>query len=437
MLGDYNVSATVAEQLLTGGTPAKDEAAEDQRPASMAARQTENDQRFAFVHKHIGDFVATMLMLVPDKAKVPRAVADALGFLLVAAPAAAAADEPGARVRDLSTAVTYDVPLMPFVVAIGQRLVANAGFEGLDTPASAQGKPQKRHVEVVESHIIVRGVPARDFVFLPRTESCASAYIASCKGCTIIVLSPVNYAHCLNCTDCTIILGPALGVLTLELCERTRVVGLCTRLRIVNCVDVKVNVWTGNRPVIKGDSRGVVAGPLSGRYPQVVSDIARIADPAQVIHGPEQRWRLPILVDAGGAEDFGDELEEKNVVFSVQSPEDFLFEPALGTDGIIAPPLPNEFASRLETRKRVVEETARLVQSTIAAAATSRPGGSAAARQDLHGVILVAFRDYLADINQMDAILDILKPVDDLASGWNSTAASAAATASAKGADVS
>jgi len=128
-LSDYDVKASSAVDH-----QGKEEAEEARHSSLMVGRQNENAHRLSFVQRHLGEFISTMLLLVPDKVNVSQSVVDALGFLL------GAADSTGRRVGQLSQVVEFGMPSKEFVSLLASRLIESRGHAGWDAPLTSSPK---------------------------------------------------------------------------------------------------------------------------------------------------------------------------------------------------------------------------------------------------------------------------------------------------------
>jgi len=385
----------------------------DPRQLILESRKQEWTHRLAFCKRRIGDIVAILTQLVSGRPQtdqpVPRQVVDALGFLI------AGTLKNGERASRLSVALEplvgksvqdVGVYLTEHIVADETRNPQWSSFDvaGPVPSTSSLSPPQKGNPTMV------RGASHNEFIVVPpkpthsrQRDFTSATIIAASHGATIVCLTPSTYAHVIGCSDCTIFLGPVCGILTIEHSEKIRIVGSCFRVRLVNCVDVKMNLWSGTRPILLGDCRGVVAGPMSARYPLVSKHCESVCPPDLVISSAFQPWRHPILTDAGGVDE--DELEPS--VFAIQSVDDFALEPvgaALAAhewsdrppEDLAAPPLPAEYATKLAERAKVVQKCMGMMQEAVKSAPS--------VKADAQGAVQAAFRDWLVASGNMDQI---------------------------------
>lgn len=78
----------------------------------------------------------------------------------------------------------------------------------------------------------------------------------------------------MGCTDCTIVVGVAGAVISVEACERVRLACCCGRLRVSNCVDSVFFLYTPQPPLLCGDTRGLRFAPFNSAYPLLLRHLA-------------------------------------------------------------------------------------------------------------------------------------------------------------------
>lgn len=104
----------------------------------------------------------------------------------------------------------------------------------------------------------------------PDTSSTVSkddVVLSACRDMSIYICRPVRHVKIMDCINCIIMTAPAVGVVSLDRCERVKLSCVCDLLRMSNCLDSLVNVYTPRSPVLMGDNRGIQLGPFNSAYP--------------------------------------------------------------------------------------------------------------------------------------------------------------------------
>ncbi|KAK4538595.1 hypothetical protein CDCA_CDCA19G4620 [Cyanidium caldarium] len=163
-----------------------------------------------------------------------------------------------------------------------------------DTPRNRSTRPQPlRWSAGVHLHPGIRPLHL-DLVALTRstvvqTRLPAQLHSVDVRGCqdSQVYLAP-DGGVCLRqvtvaaCAQCLVWIG-ACESLTVSGCERVVLVGAAARsLRIVNCFDCTLYVFSSRRPCVFGDNRSVQLAPTGHRYPGLTAALRRLrADPAR------------------------------------------------------------------------------------------------------------------------------------------------------------
>eukprot|EP00743_Colponemidia_sp_Colp-15_P002590 GILK01002806.1.p1 GENE.GILK01002806.1~~GILK01002806.1.p1 ORF type:complete len:549 (+),score=31.95 GILK01002806.1:41-1687(+) len=100
-------------------------------------------------------------------------------------------------------------------------------------------------------------------------------HIVNCAESVIYIAANSRFVSVLGCKDILVVVGAASGVVTVDFCERVTVTTACRCFRIGNSQDCSVNVACSMRPIIYGDSWGLVLGPHNAHYPQLRDQIQR------------------------------------------------------------------------------------------------------------------------------------------------------------------
>lgn len=306
----------------------------------VEARKTEKIQRLMFMQQRMADIIGLLLKIESQCLLVAR--------------------------KDDDTTISFQV-----MQALKFLLMGNVD--------PIVGKTAREAAAFLESHLkvlddeessasaqqaslnVVRGVVSNDLVLVPppqgnnKTTMCSTIVLAN-HSATILSLTPALHSYVLGCFDCLVVLGPTSGIVTVEHCERVRIVGSCERLRLINCTDCRVNVWTGTRPII-ADCRGITLGPFNARFPHAKQTCERICP--TIANG---KWKRPLSCDAG----MGLDDDDLNLCV-IQPVEDFAFEPvhelfpAEEQQVCNSPALPAEYQAKLSERRELAMEMFELV----------------------------------------------------------------------------
>eukprot|EP01064_Diplonema_japonicum_P036631 TRINITY_DN8308_c0_g1_i1.p1 TRINITY_DN8308_c0_g1~~TRINITY_DN8308_c0_g1_i1.p1 ORF type:complete len:512 (+),score=110.77 TRINITY_DN8308_c0_g1_i1:43-1578(+) len=83
----------------------------------------------------------------------------------------------------------------------------------------------------------------------------------------IYLLAPMHNVTIFGCTDTNIILGPVSGVVTLESCEKVRLIVPCRGLKIQGAVDCRVYCCTNTPPLVLQGNKHTELAPYNTFYP--------------------------------------------------------------------------------------------------------------------------------------------------------------------------
>ncbi|KAJ8574576.1 hypothetical protein ON010_g4635 [Phytophthora cinnamomi] len=93
--------------------------------------------------------------------------------------------------------------------------------------------------------------------------------IFSCQDSYIYILGPVRYPFTslvVSCKNCRVIMAPNTGILSMERCENVQLTSLSGLVRVSNCLDTRLNVYTLSPIIVSGENVGVILGPYNTKY---------------------------------------------------------------------------------------------------------------------------------------------------------------------------
>eukprot|EP00276_Gloeochaete_wittrockiana_P016574 CAMPEP_0184335496 /NCGR_PEP_ID=MMETSP1089-20130417/4055_1 /TAXON_ID=38269 ORGANISM="Gloeochaete wittrockiana, Strain SAG46.84" /NCGR_SAMPLE_ID=MMETSP1089 /ASSEMBLY_ACC=CAM_ASM_000445 /LENGTH=573 /DNA_ID=CAMNT_0026660185 /DNA_START=30 /DNA_END=1751 /DNA_ORIENTATION=+ len=121
----------------------------------------------------------------------------------------------------------------------------------------------------------------------------AELRIYGCQDTYLYVLSASCFVTILGCTDCTIVLGPVSRILSVEHCERLRLIAPSRQLRVSSCLDCTFNVCTPTSPLFFGDNRSLFLAPYNTFYGTLGNQLLRAGIDPQVA----TMFGTPLLAD--------------------------------------------------------------------------------------------------------------------------------------------
>ncbi|TDH69456.1 hypothetical protein CCR75_004399 [Bremia lactucae] len=195
------------------------------------------------------------------------------------------------------------------------------------------------------------------------------------------------------CKNCRIITAPNVGILLLERCENVQITSLSGLIRVSNCLDTRLNVYTLSPIIVSGETLGVVLGPYNTNYPGL----------------KQQLKTLPFLyhVDLQGSwNQFLDlDTEKDTPCVSLQVPETFndVCIPVKGATGVNCMerpfPIPSEYNAVLQNHYETVEKLRQLVTSDEFDLTKKRT---------MEVVIQYKFKEWLSSTSNVRQILDLV-----------------------------
>ncbi len=124
-------------------------------------------------------------------------------------------------------------------------------------------------------------------------------FVNYCSKSYIYILAPVKHTTIFGCTDCTILIGAAAGLVRVVECERVQLVSAARRLLINNCIECMFPCFAAYAPILFGDNRSCMFAPHSARYPSLTAHMRMaglLGSPPAVNH-----WCHPVEAVSAGA----------------------------------------------------------------------------------------------------------------------------------------
>ncbi|OQS01037.1 hypothetical protein ACHHYP_01957 [Achlya hypogyna] len=215
----------------------------------------------------------------------------------------------------------------------------------------------------------------------------------ACHDTFVYVLGPVRHVSVVACSNCRVVLVPNSGVLTVDRCESVKVTAVPALLRVHNCLDSVLNVYTPRRSVFSGDNRGLQIGPYNCSYPLLQAHL----DAAAFAYVPQTsgHWNkfIRLAADDGG--------EKDAVVLQLPSTFHDVCIP-VKMEGAAKPPpfvLPSEFHAVVRKMQENVEGLRALVASDEL---------DANAKRTLELAIQAKFKEWLAASGNARQVLDLV-----------------------------
>ncbi|RLN98338.1 hypothetical protein BBJ28_00010755, partial [Nothophytophthora sp. Chile5] len=238
--------------------------------------------------------------------------------------------------------------------------------------------------------------------------------IFSCHDTYIYILGPSNDVF-LNlhlfflstnvmisaCKNCRILTAPNVGILSMERCENVQLTALSGLIRVSNCLDSRLNIYTLFPVIMSGENVGVVLGPYNSKYAGLAQQLA--ATP--FLYNPESMgcWNSFLDLDSDKAADSMADAEKQAI--SLQAPETFRevcvpVKPSAGAGSAERPfPIPAEYASAVKSQYETVESLRQLVTSDEFDLSTKRT---------MEVVIQLRFKEWLSTTSNVRQILDLV-----------------------------
>uniref|UniRef100_H3GXU0 Tubulin binding cofactor C-like domain-containing protein n=1 Tax=Phytophthora ramorum TaxID=164328 RepID=H3GXU0_PHYRM len=223
--------------------------------------------------------------------------------------------------------------------------------------------------------------------------------------------TPSPPAFSLNaCKNCRIVTAPNTGILSMERCENVQLTSLSGLVRVSNCLDTRLNVYTLSPVIVSGENVGVILGPYNTKYSGLKQQLSTV--PFVFNAESQGSWNLYLDLDSEkvayrdllrtGSSDITD--TDKPPV-SIQVPETFRdvcvpVKPAAGSGPAERPfPIPPEYVAAVRKQYETVESLRQLVTSDEFDLTKKRT---------MEVVIQLKFKEWLSSTSNVRQILDLV-----------------------------
>ncbi|OWZ12953.1 hypothetical protein PHMEG_00013804 [Phytophthora megakarya] len=226
--------------------------------------------------------------------------------------------------------------------------------------------------------------------------------IFSCQDSYVYILGPVRYPFktstlYTSCKNCRIITAPNTGILSMERCENVQLTSLSGLVRVSNCLDTRLNVYTLSPVIISGENVGVILGPYNTKYSGLKQQLSTVP----FLYSPESQGSWNKFLDLDNDKDT---MADKPSV-SVQVPETFRdvcvpVKQAGGAGQAERPfPIPPEYVAAVRKQYDTVESLRQLVTSDEFDLTKKRT---------MEVVIQLKFKEWLSSTSNVRQILDLV-----------------------------
>jgi hypothetical protein len=287
-----------------------------------------------------------------------------------------------------------------------------SAVEGRDSPSSTIGvvhvhKGTVIHAESPDETDLTATAPAS-------TAPLRDLLVEGCSDAFIYVMRPFRHAAVRACSNTTVVIGAASGVLTVDLCEGCHVIAAASQVRVGNSVRSTMSVYCASPPVVFGDSRDVRFSPHCAPFRGMSNCLAaaRLIPSGSRSAPSSGKWSQFVCLGfskppastttSGGVADYSDDAVYPAKVLS---PELFSFLVVPSPGGVAgaedqAIPLPSPYADAVKSqRDRVVR-----MRSTIKAANIPKPS-----QEKLRGCVEAAFKQWLIASGSVRQVADLVR----------------------------
>ncbi|KAL4163766.1 hypothetical protein KRP22_005193 [Phytophthora ramorum] len=222
--------------------------------------------------------------------------------------------------------------------------------------------------------------------------------IFSCQDSYVYILGPVRNVTISACKNCRIVTAPNTGILSMERCENVQLTSLSGLVRVSNCLDTRLNVYTLSPVIVSGENVGVILGPYNTKYSGLKQQLSTVP----FLFNAESQGSWNLYLDLDSEKDITD--TDKPPV-SIQVPETFRdvcvpVKPAAGSGPAERPfPIPPEYVAAVRKQYETVESLRQLVTSDEFDLTKKRT---------MEVVIQLKFKEWLSSTSNVRQILDLV-----------------------------
>lgn len=186
--------------------------------------------------------------------------------------------------------------------------------------------------------------------------------LQNCNESFIYLNAPLRRVTVTGCSHCTVFVA-ACSVLTLENCERVKVISGCRRVRIANSVDSTLHLLTARQPLLLGENHDLVLAPFNA----LASDCLQWW-PKMGIDRTKNRWCEPLSLAKGlygvalsGGAVAGQSLMPPEAFFCITIPSNNPLPSSIVAAQANPCPLPPAYAAALQQKHKQVGDLPRFV----------------------------------------------------------------------------
>lgn len=212
---------------------------------------------------------------------------------------------------------------------------------------------------------------------LPPHEQTSRADVRfqNCNESFIYISAPVRRVTVTGCSHCTVFVA-ACAVLTLENCERVKIISGCRRVRIANSVDSTLHILTVRQPLLLGENHDLVLAPFNA----LASDCLQWW-PKLGIDRTKNRWCEPLSLAKGpygvalsGGAVAGQSLMPPDTFFCITIPSNVPLPASVVAAQANPCPLPPAYAASLQQKHKQVLDLRKEIAETEMSAAAPKVG---------------------------------------------------------------
>lgn len=159
-------------------------------------------------------------------------------------------------------------------VALLSQFVRNRMF--LPTLLKAKGVEDERNISVSDLTDSIYLLPHLPNLDLSLTYLSATCDISRCTRSSIYMPCPLPSTRLDTLKDCTVVLGPVVGVLLIENCTNCNITALCGTVVISSCENLQVHICCNTPPVLGVNLQKVFMAPYNSFYAMMSYDCQEI-----------------------------------------------------------------------------------------------------------------------------------------------------------------
>jgi len=246
------------------------------RAMALSARAADHEDQLQFVKRHLYDM---LVLVAAGKSKMSLAQFQEFQLLLHEGETLTK-DVPlgwtipfwqkaGQPREQMDKAALVDISALQAYVT--QHLGGNPNvYPPVELPVSNRASPPALWLQDTKAHVAsVSGVTKSLFVRSAEnmTPQLKLVRVFCNHQANIYLIMPLQHVAIFGCTNCTVVLGTVAKMVTIEHCEKVRVVCATQFLRINHSSDIRVHACVNTRPVIGIGNRNIELAPYNIHYP--------------------------------------------------------------------------------------------------------------------------------------------------------------------------